>query len=162
MTFDAKHEGGHYFKVKYDWFNAQAATADGQIIETTQNDSGFLKDWTLVQIEGEEPVEAVVEDPMTGTTQAPPPAELTRATYAWRDALVDVLRTHQAAPGSGEATLQQDVSVNARACMGSLLRRVLGAIRDGRTGGQGGVISLTQALRGRLQQAELNTDTDRR
>lgn len=72
MTFDAKHEGGHYFKVKYDWFNAQAATADGQIIETTQNDSGFLKDWTLVQIEGEEPVEAVVEDPNAKGKKAPP------------------------------------------------------------------------------------------
>jgi len=22
FTLDAKHEGGHYFKVKYDWFTA--------------------------------------------------------------------------------------------------------------------------------------------
>jgi GTP cyclohydrolase III len=36
------------------------------------NDSGFLKDWNLIQIEGEEPVEAVVEDIKVKGGKAPP------------------------------------------------------------------------------------------
>ena len=81
--------------------------------------------------------EAVVEEPMAGTIQAPPPEELTRATYVWRDALVDVLRTHQAPPGSDEATRQRAASVKAYAAMGVLLRRAPEAIRDARKGRQG-------------------------
>ena len=71
---DAKHEGGHSFKVKYDWFVPGAAPADGgkEQIDINENDTGFLKDWNLIQIEGEEPVEAVVEDPKAkGKKDAP-------------------------------------------------------------------------------------------
>ncbi len=47
---EAKHEGGHYFKVKYEWI-----TVTGETIELQKLDSGFFKEWTLLQIEGEEP-----------------------------------------------------------------------------------------------------------
>jgi len=29
IAFDAKHEGGHYLKVKYDWIQLGAAPTDG-------------------------------------------------------------------------------------------------------------------------------------
>jgi hypothetical protein len=75
VKFDVKQEGGHYFKVKYDWFDAKAPTADApQVIDKVEQDSGFLKDWNLVQIEGEEPVEAPAEgDPKAKAGKAPPP-----------------------------------------------------------------------------------------
>lgn len=76
VTLDAKHEGGHYFKVKFDWFEAKPQTSDGnpQVIDKHTHDTGFLKDWSLIQIEGEEPVEAVVEDPKAAAKgKAPPP-----------------------------------------------------------------------------------------
>jgi hypothetical protein len=41
------------------------------VIEQHNHDTGFLKDWNLVQIEGEEPVEAAVEDPKA-KGKAPP------------------------------------------------------------------------------------------
>jgi hypothetical protein len=47
---EAKHEGGHYFKVKYEWI-----AVTGETIELQKLDSGFFKEWTLLQIEGEEP-----------------------------------------------------------------------------------------------------------
>ena len=73
FTLDAKHEGGHYFKVKYDWFNAGEITKDEtpQVIEKTDNDTGFLKEWNLIQIEGEEPETAAVEDPKAKGGKAP-------------------------------------------------------------------------------------------
>lgn len=54
---ELKHEAGHYIKVNYDWISVDAATNE---ISFPQCDTGFLKDWTLVQIEGEE----VQEDPV--------------------------------------------------------------------------------------------------
>ena len=51
---ELKHEAGHYIKVKYDWISVDAATNE---ISFPQCDAGFLKDWTLVQIEGEEAVQ---------------------------------------------------------------------------------------------------------
>ena len=51
MQLDAQHEGGHYIKVKFDWISAT-----GETVELTNNDTGFMKDWNLIQIEGEEPV----------------------------------------------------------------------------------------------------------
>ena len=73
ITLDCKHEGGHYFKVKFDWFDAKPPTTDGvaQVVDTVNTDTGFLKDWNLIQIEGEEPVEAAVEDPKA-KGKAPP------------------------------------------------------------------------------------------
>ena len=43
---------------------------------------------------------------------------------------MDVLRTHQAPPGSDEATRQRAASVKAYAVMAILMRRVPEAIRD--------------------------------
>ena len=49
LTLDCKHEGGHYFKVKCDWFHAGPAPADGpQQIDKQVVDAGFLKEWTLI------------------------------------------------------------------------------------------------------------------
>ena len=45
-------------KVKYNWFNV---TADN--IEEVEMDTGHMKDWTLIQIEGEEPEESKDDDP---------------------------------------------------------------------------------------------------
>jgi hypothetical protein len=74
ITLDCKHEGGHYFKVKFDWFDAKPPTTDGvaQVIETQANDTGFLKEWNLVQIEGEEPVDQAVADDPKAKGKAPP------------------------------------------------------------------------------------------
>ncbi len=48
---ETKQEAGHYFKVKFDWLNVNGENIDYQTI-----DSGYLKDWNLLGIEGEEPV----------------------------------------------------------------------------------------------------------
>jgi len=50
FTLDVKHEGGHYLKVKFDWFQLGAAPAEGQPtpIEPLPVDSGHMKDWTLI------------------------------------------------------------------------------------------------------------------
>jgi hypothetical protein len=65
---EAKHEGGHYFKIKYEWISV-----NGDVIEMQKLDSGFLKDWTLLQIEGEEPKppEPVVADPKAAAKKPP-------------------------------------------------------------------------------------------
>lgn len=81
LTFDVKHEAGHYLKFKFDWFQLGAAPADaGQPtpIEPHEVDTGFMKDWTLIQIEGEEPVPVTPpEDDKGGkggaAKKAPPP-----------------------------------------------------------------------------------------
>lgn len=59
VQIDAKHEGGHYVKIKFDWLTVTPPAVDtsAPIIETQTNDTGFMKDWNLIQIEGEEPVE---------------------------------------------------------------------------------------------------------
>ena len=54
---DVKHEAGHYHKIKYSWI---AVGADGEVTFPI-TDAGMLKDWNLIQIEGEEPV-AVEEE----------------------------------------------------------------------------------------------------
>lgn len=74
ILLDAKHEGGHYFKVKYNWFQPGAATADGKpTFDNLLIDSGFLKDWTLIQIEGQTPVDqSQPEEPVKGGKKAPP------------------------------------------------------------------------------------------
>ena len=79
---EVKHEGGHYFKVKYNWIQpgpvptpATPATPESekpkQEFTDMPIDTGFLKDWNLVCIEGETPVEAVPEDPKAKKTPAP-------------------------------------------------------------------------------------------
>lgn len=64
LTLDAKHEGGHYLKVKYNWFTVGAPAADGEgpAITPETHDTGNMKDWQLIQIEGEEPVEEAGDD----------------------------------------------------------------------------------------------------
>ena len=51
--------------------------ADGaaQQIEKQSVDGGFLKEWTLIQIEGEEPVEPTPEDPKTAPKGKAAPAK---------------------------------------------------------------------------------------
>ena len=71
LSFDVKQEGGHYLKVKYNWFKVTPGDAE-VTVEATENDSGFMKDWTLIQIEGEEAVEAAVEDPKAKDTKKAP------------------------------------------------------------------------------------------
>ena len=62
LTLDAKHEGGHYLKVKYNWFTVAAPGAEGDPVTPDEQDSGNLRDWQLVQIEGEEPAEEAADD----------------------------------------------------------------------------------------------------
>jgi len=52
---DVMHEAGHYIKIKYDWINV-AQAGDSSTVTFPQTDTGFMKDWTLIQIEGEERV----------------------------------------------------------------------------------------------------------
>ena len=71
---DAKQEGGHYLKVKYNWFTVGAPAEEGQPaqINTEELDTGFMKDWTLIQIEGEEPIEQAAADDPKAKGKAPP------------------------------------------------------------------------------------------
>lgn len=78
MTLDTKHEGGHYLKIKYNWFQLGAPpTEPGKPheIENLEVDSGHMKDWTLIQIEGEEPVPQTPpeDDKNAKGKKAPPP-----------------------------------------------------------------------------------------
>ena len=56
IKMEVKHEDGHYIKVKYDWINV---AMNGETKEVTFPivDTGFFKDWNLLQIEGEEPIQ---------------------------------------------------------------------------------------------------------
>jgi len=49
-------------KLKYDWIDV-AAGAEGREITFPVIDTGFFRDWNLVQIEGEEPVVQEEVDP---------------------------------------------------------------------------------------------------
>lgn len=52
LDFEIKHEGGHYLKLKFNWISINPTTNE---ISYPVVDSGYLRDWTLMQIEGEEP-----------------------------------------------------------------------------------------------------------
>ena len=52
VNMELMQEAGHYHRIKYDWWDAQA---DGSI-STIEIDTGFFKDWNLIQVEGEERV----------------------------------------------------------------------------------------------------------
>ena len=68
---ELKHEAGHYHKIKFDWI----AVDKDEEISFPVTDTGFLKDWNLIQIEGEEPV-AVEEEQKAETKDAKkPPAK---------------------------------------------------------------------------------------
>ena len=47
-----KHEAGHYLRIKYDFLEAMP---DGSV-STMELDTNFFKEWTLLQVEGEEPI----------------------------------------------------------------------------------------------------------
>ena len=66
---DLKHEAGHYHKIRYDWL---AIDKDDEI-SFPVTDTGMLKDWNLVQIEGEEAIanEEVEKDKADGGKKAP-------------------------------------------------------------------------------------------
>lgn len=59
LTMDVKQEAGHYLKIRYDWL-----TSSGEDFEMKDTDTPQFKDWTLIQVEGEDPVpvEPVVID----------------------------------------------------------------------------------------------------
>lgn len=65
-----KQEAGHNLRFKYEWFYPTAdETNPGKIkIDWREEDCGQLKEWTLIQVEGEEP--AAVEP--TPEANAPP------------------------------------------------------------------------------------------
>ena len=73
IVMEAKHEGGHYLKIKYDWLANDPNDATLQKI-----DSGFFRDWTVLQIEGEEPKPAepvaAVDPKAAAAKKAPAPA----------------------------------------------------------------------------------------
>ena len=46
VNMEIKQEAGHYLRIKYDWWNTEA--------EDFEIDTGFFKDWNLIQVEGEE------------------------------------------------------------------------------------------------------------
>ncbi len=55
ILMEVSHEAGHYLKVKYDWINV---VQNGETKEVTfpEIDTGYFRDWNLIQIEGEDPV----------------------------------------------------------------------------------------------------------
>lgn len=59
---EVQHEAGHYLKIKYDWISV-ATQGDSKEVTFPEIDTGFFRDWNLVQIEGEEPVVQEEVDP---------------------------------------------------------------------------------------------------
>lgn len=74
LHFEAKQEAGHYQKIKFNWFEpVPGAGPDEKPLKMEETDTGFFRDWKLIQIEGEEPApaEEVVVDPKA--KKKPPP-----------------------------------------------------------------------------------------
>ena len=59
---EVMHEAGHFLKVKYDWINV-TNVGESKEITFPVVDAGMLKDWNLLQIEGEEPIVQEEVDP---------------------------------------------------------------------------------------------------
>ena len=78
IEFEAKHEAGHYLKVKFDWMKIDASGDQTQITFPV-TDTGHLKDWTLVQIEGEEPIAQEDVDPKAKAAAAKKGADTKKA-----------------------------------------------------------------------------------
>ena len=77
ILMEVNHEAGHYLKVKYDWINV-AQGAEAKEITFPEIDTGYFRDWNLVQIEGEEPVSHEELDPKAkaaAAKKAPPAAK---------------------------------------------------------------------------------------
>lgn len=47
IEMEAKHEAGHYLKVKFDWIKVDLTQESPQITYPV-TDTGHLKDWTLL------------------------------------------------------------------------------------------------------------------
>lgn len=58
LKIECFHEAGHYIKLKYDWLTID----DSNKPTFPVTDTGYFKDWTLVQIQGEERVQADTEE----------------------------------------------------------------------------------------------------
>jgi len=50
IQFDLKQEAGHNLKLKYDWISSHGDDFELKDCETVP-----FKEWTLIQIEGEDP-----------------------------------------------------------------------------------------------------------
>ena len=71
---EVSHEAGHYLKVKYDWINVVQA-GDTKEVTFPEIDTGYFRDWNLIQIEGEDPVAQEEVDPKAkaaAAKKAPP------------------------------------------------------------------------------------------
>lgn len=62
IQMEVQHEAGHYLKVKYNWIHVVPGE-DGNKITFPFIDTGYFRDWNLVQIEGEDPIVAEEIDP---------------------------------------------------------------------------------------------------
>ena len=66
IEFEVKHEAGHYHTVKFDWIKAETTAADELEVSFPVIETGFFKDWKLVQIEGEDAIDSSMEHASTG------------------------------------------------------------------------------------------------
>ena len=69
VQFDLKQEAGHQLKIRFDWL-----TLSGEDFEMKDIDTPSFKEWTLLQVEGEDPVpveQVVVVDPKAAGKKAP-------------------------------------------------------------------------------------------
>lgn len=55
IEIELKHEAGHHLKIQYDWI-----AVNNDDFEFKDFETATLKEWTLLQIEGEDP-QPVVE-----------------------------------------------------------------------------------------------------
>ena len=72
VELEVKHEMGHYCRIKFDWIDVHATTKE---ITFPDIDTGFLKEWTLLQIEGEDPIEVESQEALPlgkSPSKAPP------------------------------------------------------------------------------------------
>ena len=65
LQFDLKQEAGHNLKLRYEWFSPTQEDYELQETETVP-----FKEWTLIQIEGEEPQPA--QEPIVDPKAASP------------------------------------------------------------------------------------------
>ena len=79
IDVEMKHEGGHYLKLKFNWISVDPETKE---ITFPVTDTGYLRDWTLIQIEGEEPMpdDATTDQYQSQSKGSKAPAKKTPAT----------------------------------------------------------------------------------
>lgn len=104
-------------KVKYDWIHVVQG-AETKDITFPLIDSGFFKDWTLLQIEGEEPVVHEEVDPKAKGAAAgkKPPVDPKKAASKLEEITDNRARTISyekdfAVEGSGSLEVSQDIAV---------------------------------------------------